>query len=101
MPIGNDVLSIEGFLINLADASAHISSCGVDITISDRYYSEFLKRRMLAHATTFIPPKSEAFVLFQQIPLPDTRNFFFYLSPQPQLTLYSHLLDHTSSKVLV
>lgn len=41
--IGNNVFYIKSSLINLADASAHIPSYGIDITISARYHSEFLK----------------------------------------------------------
>ena len=101
MLIGNNILCTEGFTINLASASAHILSCGVTIVINARNHSQFLRRNVLADATTFIPPKSEAFINFQQIPLPDSRDFLFQLFPQQQLTLYSHLLDHTSSKILV
>lgn len=56
---------------------------------------------MLAYTTIFIPPKFKALVFFQQIPLLDTCNFLFHHSPQQQLTLYSHLLDHTSCQVFV
>lgn len=101
MLIGNDILCTEGFAINLASVSAHILSCGVTIVVDVRNHSQFLKRKVLANATTFIPPKSEALINFQQIPLPDSRDFLFQPFPQQQLTLYSHLLDHTSSKILV
>lgn len=36
MLIGNNVFCTEGFTINLANASAHILSCGVTIVISAR-----------------------------------------------------------------
>ena len=101
MLIGNDILCTEGFTINLASASAHILSCGVTIVIDARNHSQFLRRNVLADATTFIPPKSKALINFQQIPLPDLRNFLVQPFPQQQLTLYSHLLDHTSLKILV
>ena len=88
-------------MINLANTSAHILSCGVTIVISARNHSQFLKRNVLANTTTFIPPKSKALVNVRQIPLPDFRNFLFQPFPQEHLTLYSHLLDHTSSRILV
>lgn len=62
---GNNVFCIEGFLINFTNASAHIPSCGVDISINVRDRSEFLKQKILAHTTIFIPPKSKTFILFQ------------------------------------
>ena len=99
--IGNDIHCTEGFTINLASAYAHILSCGVTIVINARNHSQFLRCNVLANATTFIPPKSEALIDFQQISLPDSCNFLFQPFPQQQLTLYSHLLDYTSSKILV
>ena len=101
MLIGNNVLYNKGFTINLANASAHILSCEVTIIISAKNHSQFLKRNVLANTTTFIPPKSEALVNVRQIPLPDSHNFLFQPFCQKHLTLYSHLLDHTSSKILV
>ena len=62
MLIGNNVLYTEGFTINLANASAHILSCGMTILISASSHSQFLKRNVLANTTSFIPPKSEALV---------------------------------------
>lgn len=64
MFIGNDVLYIESFTINLASASTHILICSVTIIINARNRSQFLKRNVLANVTTFIPPKSEALVNF-------------------------------------
>ena len=60
--IRNVVLYIEGFMINLASASAHILSCGVTIVINARSYSQFLKHNILANTTKFILPKSEALI---------------------------------------
>ena len=62
MLIGNDVFCTEGFTIHLANASVHILSYGVTIVISARNHSQFLKRNVLANTTTFIPPRSKAFV---------------------------------------
>lgn len=101
MLIGNDVLCTEDFTINLANASAHILSYGVIIVISARNHSQFLKRNVLANTATLIPPKSEALVNIRQIPLPDSCEFLFQPFPQEHLTLYSYLLDHTSSRIFV
>ena len=101
MLIRNDVLCTEGFTINLANASAHILSFEVTIVISARSHSQFSKRNILANTTTFIPPKSKALVDVRQISLPDSHDFLFQPFPQEHLTLYSHLLNHTSSKILV
>ena len=101
MLIGNDVLCTEGFTINLANVSAHILSCGMTIVISARNHSQFLKRNVLANTTIFIPLESEALVNVWQILLPDSHDFLFQPFLQEHLTLYSHLLDHTSSRIVV
>ena len=99
--IRNNVLCTEGFIINLASAFAHILNCEITIGINARNHSQFLKRNILANATTFIPLKSKAFVNFRRIPLPDFHNFLFHLFLQQYLTLYSHFFNHTSSKILI
>ena len=71
------------------------------IVVSARSHSQFLKRNVLANATTFVSPKSETLVNFWQILLPDSHDFLFQPFPQQHLTLYSHLLDYTSSRILV
>ena len=62
--IGNNILCIEGFTINLARSSAHILSYGVAIVINARNHLQFLRQNILANATKFILLKSEAFVNF-------------------------------------
>ncbi len=99
--VGNDVLCTEDFAINLYNSSALIHSCGVRININARQHSQFLRHKALANTSTIIPPHSEVLVAFQRIKLPDSRNFLFSPAPQQHLTLYSHLLNHTSNKVLV
>lgn len=101
MLVGNNVLYIEGFTINLAISSTLIRSCVVKININARQYSKFLRYRTLASTPIIIPPHLEALVTFQHIELPDSHDFLFYLFSQQYLTLYSHLFDHSSTKVLV
>lgn len=62
--IDNNVFYIEGFSINFTNAFVHIPNCEIDIVISARYYSEFLKHKVLANTVIFILSKSEVFVLF-------------------------------------
>lgn len=101
MLVSNNVLCIEGFAINLSTSSALIHSCDVKIDINARHHSEFLRQRTLASTPTIVPSQSEALVAFQHIKLPDFHDFLFHLSSQQHLTLYSHILDHTNTKILV
>lgn len=99
--IGNDVFYIEGFTINLTNAFAYILSCGMTIIMNARNHSQFLNCNILANAIIFVPPKSETFVNFWQISLPDSRNFPFQPFHQQHLTLYFHLFNYTSLKIFV
>ncbi len=82
MLVGNNVLYMEGFAINLSTSSALVQSCGVSIDISARQHSEFLRQKVLASDLTLVPPQSEALIAFQQIHLPNSRDFLFHPSSQ-------------------
>ena len=101
MLMGNNVLCIEGFAINLSTSSTLIHSCGMKIDIDARQHSNFLKERALASAPIIMPSQSEALGAFQHIELPDSHDFLFHLFSQQHLTLYSHILDHTNLKIFV
>lgn len=79
--IGNNIFCTKSYTIKLASGFAHILSCRVTIVVSARSHSQFLKRNVLANATTFILTKSEALVGFWQIFLPDSCDFLFQLFP--------------------
>lgn len=85
MIINNDVLGIENFLINLGTSLAHICSWSVDVHISIKYPPHLLNQKVLANTTTFVPPKFEVLVLFNQILLPDSR---FFLSSSAATETY-------------
>lgn len=65
MLIDNDILYIKSFSINLVNTSTYIQSYGVDIIINAKYYAQYIKRKVLANITTFIPLKSKALVSFK------------------------------------
>lgn len=65
MLVGNNMLYMEGFAINLSTSSALIQSCGVNIDLSARQHSEFLREKMLASDPTLVAPQSEALIAFQ------------------------------------
>lgn len=77
MLMRNDLLCTRGFAINLSSSSALIYSYGVSININARQHSEFLRHRALSNASTIIPPRSEALIVFQHIELSNSRNFLF------------------------
>ena len=99
--IGNDIMSPEGFVIDVKGKSALIRSCGVTVFIDTRQRGQFLTRKLLASQEIVLPPQSEAMVLLVPIPLPHDRNFLFYPATQANLTLFTHIVDHQTSKVFV
>lgn len=99
--IGNDIMSLEGFIIDVKKRSVLIESCRVTVPIDARQRDQFLTRRLLSSQETVVPPCSEAMLSLVPLPLPDDRDFLFHPATQANLTLFTHLIDHETSKVLV
>lgn len=99
--IGNDIMSLEGFVIDVKGKNALIGSCGVTVPIDARQREQFLTRKLLASQETVLSPQSEAMVLLVPMPLPDDCDFLFHPTTQANLTLFTHIVNHQTSKVLV
>lgn len=99
--ISNNILSLEGVVIDIGKRSILIGSCGVTIAINVKQQGQFLIKRVLADQKTVVPPHSQAMVVLHRVPLPDNRDFLFYPIIQPNLTLYTHIIDYETSKVFV
>ena len=98
---GNDIMSPEAMVINLGKKTAIIGICGVSIDVNARQRGQFLAMKLLTNQDSVIPPRSEAMISLKKLPLPDNRDFFFHPAPQANLTLYSDIMDHKTSKILV
>lgn len=99
--IGNDIMSPEAMVINLEKKTALIGVRGVTIDVNTRQRSQFLAKRLLTSQESVIPPRSEAMIPLVKLPLPDNRDFLFHPTPQANLTLYSHIMDYETTKILV
>ena len=99
--VGNDILSPEGFAINVSKNCTFIGSCGVTITINAKRRGQFLKRKLLASDDNVIPPCSKSMIPLAPVSLPDDRDFMFHPATQANLTRYAHIIDHTTTKILV
>ncbi len=99
--IGNDIMSPEDFIIDIKRRSVLIGSCEVTVPIDARQKGQFLTRRLLASQDTVVSPCSEAMISLIFLPLSDNQDFLFHPSAQINLTLFIHLVDHQTSKVLV
>lgn len=101
MLIGNDIIGPELISINIAERIALVGSCGVCIPISARQRSQLLIRKVLSVEAMTLPPRTETFVPVLPTGLPDNRDFLFQPLTQSYLTLFSHLVDHTTGGILV
>lgn len=99
--IGNDIMSLEGFIIDVTKRCVLIGSCGITVPIDVRQSGQFLKKRLLSSQEMVVPPRSEAMVLLVPLPLPNNRDFLFHPTIQVNLTLFTHLVDHETLKVFV
>ncbi len=91
-------MSPEGFFI---EKKALIGSCKVTIPIDARKRGQFRARKLLTSQETIVLPNSEVMISLFPLSLPDDYDFLFHPATQPTLTLFTHIVDHRTSKVLV
>lgn len=97
----NNIFYTKDFLINFADNFMYIQSYDMNNIINTKYYSLYLKCKVLANVTTFISTKSKVLISFKQIFLSNLYNFLFYSFFQLYFILYTHFVDYIIFKVLV
>lgn len=101
MLISNDIIASESFVLNIGLGHAVVGSCGVKITIKARQKGQFLRKKLFAENNGIVSSRSEAMIPLLPVPLPDNRNFLFHLAIQTNLTLFAHIINHETTKVLV
>lgn len=94
-------MSSEAMVINLKKKTALIGACKVTIDVNAKQQGQFLAKKLLTSQESVIPPRLEAMIPLVKLPLPDDRNFLFHPTPQANLTLYSHIMDYETTKILV
>ena len=99
--IGNNIMSPKAMVINPKKKTALIGVCGVIIDVNTKQRGQFLAKRLLTSQESIISPCSEAMIFLMKLPLPDNRDFLFHPTPQANLTLYSHIMDYETTKILV
>lgn len=99
--IGNNILVLKGFDLNVRLDHAIVRSCGIKITIKARQRSQFLKRRLFAEKDRIIPPPFEAMISLLPVSLPNNRDFLFHLTAHANLTLFAHIIHYDTTKILV
>lgn len=101
MLIVNDIISPEQISIDIAKRTAFVASCGVSIPISARPRLQPLMKKVLNTETMTVLPRTKTFIPVLPPGLPDDQDFFSQPLAQLNLTLFSHLFNHTISGILV
>lgn len=98
---GNEILSSKRFVINIKNMCAFIKSCEVTIPVNTKQCKYFLTRKLLASKEKRIPLHLDLMIPLVLVLLSDNCNFLFYPTTQANLILYTHIIDHKTSKILV
>lgn len=77
MLVGNDIITPEGIMIDLANSTTFITSCNVRIAITARQRGQPLRKKLVADTTISLPPNSESLVRVMHSALPCNRDLFF------------------------
>ncbi len=99
--IRNDIMSPEGFVIDAKGKKALIRIYKVTIPINARQWEQFLTRKLLTSQETVVLTHSGAMISLFPLPLPNDRDFLFYSATQPNLTLFTYIVNHQMLKVLI
>lgn len=100
MLIGNDIIGLEGIVIDVANKEAYIGSCKTKIKVTAHPRGEFVRRKIHVKSNTTVPPHSDVILPIKPIDLPANRDFLFAPTTQANIVLFSHLVDYTLSGVL-
>lgn len=98
---GYDIISQENFIIDIKKKSTLIGSCRVTILISDRQREQLLMRKLLMSEVSVVLPQSKAMIPLVLVSVPYNRDFLFYPTAQPNLTLFILIIDPYTSKILI
>ena len=101
MLIGNDIIGSEGIVIDPVKKQAFITSTGATIPIEVRSPKNNIQRPVHIRKTTIVPPHTEVAVPINGTSLPKTRDFLFEPADDVNFTLYAHLVDASTSAVIV
>ena len=101
MLIGNDVLDPKDVVINPVKRQAFIISTEATIPVDIRSSKASIQRPVHIRKTTVISSQSEVAISIHHASLPASRDFLFEPADDINLTLYAHLVNTSTSAILV
>lgn len=100
--INNNILSLEGIIIIIEKKNVFIGSYEMIIAINSmKQQKQFLKKKLFSSEESIIILYSKAMISFAWVLLPDDQDFVFYPTTHANLTLYTHIINLKTSKILV
>lgn len=92
--IDNNIMFLEGFVIDIKEKSTLIRSCNIIIFIDTKQKKQFLSRKLLASQETIVTSHLEEMVSLIPLSLPDDCDSLFYPATQVNLTLFMHIINY-------
>ena len=99
--VRNNIMATKRVIIDFANKSAMISSYQVPISVAARPRGRPVQRKVLVNRSLTISFKSEALVQFVCFSLSDDQDFLFKPIFHSYLTLFLHILNNLTYRVLV
>lgn len=98
--ISNNILSQESFIIDIGRKNALIWSCAVIISINTKQWGQFFSRKLLTSQKSVVSLYSKVMILLVKVLWPNNHDFLFYPTIKVNLTLYTHIFNYKTSKIL-
>ena len=77
--IKNNIIGLEGIIINIANKKARIKSYKITINITIRSRGDFIRRKIYIKLSIFVSSNSKIILLIKEINLSNDRDFLFEL----------------------
>ena len=98
MLVDNDILVPEGFILDLSNKEAIISSYNTKIQISMKPRGRFISKKVLATKNLMISPWTDVSIEVN-LAIPSDRDFIFLPSRHQAITFYYHVVDAATNKI--
>lgn len=99
--IENDIMLSENFVIDIKKKTMLIGSCRVTVLISTRQRGQLFIKKLLISKLIMVSSQSKALISLIPVFVPDNCDFLFYPAAQPNLMLFTHIINHQTLKILV
>lgn len=100
--IGNNILGPKSISINITAQTAYISACKVMIKLKAKQKSSCIQRKLLEKKEIIYFLKIEVVISFLFTQMFDNNKFLFEpTTSSPNIALFTHLLNYSTTKVLV